>query len=419
MALKILHLSRSDISEGAAKGAYSLHRALQKAGAESKMFVADKQSDDYSILGPKGEIENISNKLRRVLDSFPLYQYKNKTDDYFSPAWIPHNIEERIKEINPDIINLHWICKGFLNPESIAKFKQPVVWTLRDMWPFTGGCHYSGECLQYKDKCGSCPQLNSQKEKDISRKLWLRKNNAWQNLDITVVTISNWLANCAEQSNLFKNRRIQVIHNALDESIFKPINKSFAREVLKLPQDRKLVLFGALNAVSDRRKGFEYLATAIQKIAKTDMGKDMELMVFGASQPQNPPALGLKATYMGRLNDEVSLALVYAAADVTLVPSIQEAFGKTAMESLACATPVVSFDSTGLQDIVEHEKNGYRAKCFDADELANGILWVLQDERRWQALSRRAREKVEQEFTLEIQARKYLNLYQQVIQVAK
>jgi glycosyltransferase involved in cell wall biosynthesis len=284
------------------------------------------------------------------------------------------------------------------------------------MWGFTGGCHYAQDCLKYLTQCGACPHLQSTKENDLARKLWQRKAKAWEKTDFTVVTISHWLADCARQSTLFKNRRIEVIHNALDETRFKPIEKHIAREILGLPQDKKIILSGAINAINDDRKGFQYLVPALQDLAANGWGDRAELVIFGASTPRNAPDLGMKATYMGVLHDDVTLALVYAAADVTAVTSTQEAFGKTAMESLACGTPVVSFDSTGLKDIVEHQTNGYRAECFSVQDLANGIAWVIQDDTRWQTLSRRAREKVEQEFTLSIQARAYTKLYQEVIQ---
>lgn len=416
--MKVLHLSTSDIDGGAARGAYWLHKALQQAGTESNMLVADKRSDDFTVFGPSKNLQKKLVDLRVTVNNLPLHFYKHRDSEIFSPAWIPTKLDIPVRKINPDIINLHWVCYSFLNPKNLAKFERPIIWTNRDMWAFTGGCHYSGHCEKYKINCGACPHLKSQTETDITRMLWQTKSKYWRNLNLTMVTISHWLADCAKQSSLFKNHRIEVIHNALNPSEFKPLPKNIVREILNLPKNKKIVLFGALKATEDKRKGFEYLIAALQKLAQSNLKENIELLVFGSSQPQNPPDLGMKATYMGKLNDDISIALVYAAADVTVVPSTQEAFGKTAMESLACGTPVVSFDSTGLKDIVEHQKNGYRAKCFSADDLANGIAWVLQEEPRWQALSRRAREKVEQEFTLEIQARAYLKLYEEVLQAS-
>lgn len=257
--------------------------------------------------------------------------------------------------------------------------------------------------------------MHSKKENDLSKKLWARKFRAWKDVDMTIVAISHWLAECARSSSLFKNRRIEVIHNGLDEKLFKPMPKKVVREILGLPLNKKIILFGALGAVADKRKGYAYLKPALEELASGGRAEDTELVVFGSSEPEDPPRFAVRANYMGTLHDDLTLSMVYAGADVTVVPSTEEAFGKTAMESLACGTPVVSFDTTGLKDIVEHKENGYRAKCFEAGDLACGIAWVLEDEGRRQALSRRAREKVEEEFTLEIQARKYMDLYREVL----
>lgn len=413
--MKILHLSQSDIEGGAARGAYWLHNALQQAGVESQMLVASKDSPDPAVIGPSGKVRKGLQELRCKIDGFPLSFYPDR-DPLFSLSWLPNNTVKKVNSIAPDIINLHWLGLAFLTPESLAKFKPPIVWTLRDMWAFTGGCHYTGNCENYLTQCGACPALKSDKPNDISRQFWAKKFKAWQDLNFTVVTISHWLADCAKESSILKNKKIQVIHNALDESKYKPMPKKIVRDILGLNPDKKIVLFGAVNATSEKRKGFQYLVTALNKLALSGLSENIELVVFGASKPKNPPDLGMNVTYMGWLNDDISLALLYAAADVMIVPSLQEAFGKTAMESLACGTPVVSFDSTGLKDIVEHQKNGYRAECFSSEDLANGIRWVLEDEERWQALSRRSREKVEQEFTLEVQARSYLKLYEEILQ---
>ena len=288
------------------------------------------------------------------------------------------------------------------------------------MWPFTGGCHYSGECDRYTQSCGVCPQLHSNQNWDISRWVWQRKNKAWKNLNLTIITPSRWLADCAKNSSLFEDLRIEVIPYGLDTKKYKPLDKQFARNLLGLPVDKQIVFFGAMSATSDRRKGFHLLLPALQKLSQFQVWQDrLELAVFGASQPINPPNFGFRTHYLGRLNDDISLALVYSAADVFVAPSIQDNLPNTVMEALACGTPCVAFKIGGIPDMIEHEQNGYLAQPFDVEELATGIAWVLEDSERYHKLCDRAREKVEQEFTLEIQASKYLKLYNEILQSSK
>ena len=417
--LSVLHLSTWDMKGGAARGAYWLHKGLQQAGIHSKMLVAEKQSDDASVLGADRHIPLFVNKFRQFMDNLPVQMQYPDRSHQFSPAWFPSAMPKQIEAIAPDIVHLHWVCAGLLTPEAIARIQQPIVWTLRDMWAFTGGCHYALDCKKYQKSCGACPDLDSPKERDLSRWVWQRKHKAWEKANFTIVAISEWLADCARNSSLFYNKRIEVIHNALDESIFKPVPKAVARQVFNLPRDRKIILFGAFNAIHNPVKGFDYLQQALQKLALTDLASTAMLVIFGSGTPQNPPNLGLPARYMGRIQDDYALAVLYSAADVMVVPSVQEAFGKTAMEALACGTPVVSFDATGLKSIVEHQKTGYRAKCFDVEDLANGITWVLQDELRWHQLSARSRQKVEEEFTLKKQAENYIRLYEESIKKSK
>lgn len=415
--MKVLHINTWDIEGGAARGAYWMHSGLRKAGIDSYMLSLYKYSSDPTVIGidrPRLR-DRLLREIRIYIEELALKKYPNRKPDIFSPARISENITELVNKINPDIINLHWVGYGFLNPEAIAKLNKPIVWTLRDMWSFTGGCHYAGECTRYQQTCGSCPHLASQQDRDITRKLWQRKAKAWKNIDMTVVALSPWLANCARQSSLFQNRRIEVIQNSIDLSLFKPKPKSSVRELLDLPKDRNIILFGAIDATSDRRKGFQYLVSALQKLASSKLGQNSELVVFGASESQSDVNFDMKANYLGYIRDDRLLALIYAAADVTVVPSLQEAFGKTALESLACGTPVVSFDSTGLKEIVEHQCNGYRASCLSSDDLANGIAWVLKDNQRWQYLSQNAQKTVEQKFTMTMQSRSYIELYKDIL----
>lgn len=415
--MKVLLVSNYDIKGGAARATYRLHEGLQSIAVNSQILVNYKSSNDENVRLMPPKLGEKFKSLRPKLNRLPLKLYPKLGKVIFSPQWVPDFLASEVAKINPDVINLHWVCEGYMQIETLAKFNKPVVWTLHDMWAFTGGCHYSENCDRYMNSCGACPQLHSTKDTDISRWIWQRKAQAWQNLDLTLVTPSNWLAQCAKSSSLFKKYPVKVIANGLDAEVYKPLNRPQVRDSLNLPQNKQLVLFGAMQGTDDRWKGFPLLVPALQSLSKSGWQDKIELLVFGSSQSENPIDVGFKTHYLGRLEDE-SLAKVYAAADVMVVPSRYEAFGQTASEALACGTPVVAFDVTGLKDIVDGQQNGYLAKPYETQDLARGIAWVLEDPDRHQKLCCSARLKVEEKFTLEVQARAYKNLYEEILQAA-
>jgi glycosyltransferase involved in cell wall biosynthesis len=415
--MKVLHLSTGDVNGGAFRGSYWLHNALLSQGVESNILVAKKDSDDSNVVRtPQSHYLQNLDRAKKIIDQVLLLNYPHRSKGLFSPASTSASgLQDAIQMLKPDLINIHWVSDSFLRPEDISQFQVPVIWTLRDMWAFTGGCHYAGNCTKYQEHCGACPHLASALEGDLSRKLWRRKQKAWQTSNLTFVAISQWLADCARKSSLFRDKRIEVIGNALDAQLFRPLPKQAAREILRLPLDKQIIAFGAINATGNSNKGFQYLLPALHQLSDKGFSETAEFVVFGSSKPQQETNLGIKTTYLGRLHDDITLALVYSAADVMVVPSLQEAFGKTAIESMACGTPVVSFDSTGLKDIVDHQQNGYRAQCFSDVDLAAGIQWVLEDLDRWHYLSAQARQKVESQFTLEKQADAYIQIYHEIL----
>jgi len=413
--MKILHLNTFDISGGAARAAYRIHKGLQGIGIDSKMLVQTKLSDDRTVIAPDTKVKKGLARLRPTLDSAFKKLFSGGSKTIFSPAWLPFsNIPYQIKSISPDIVNLHWICGGMLRIEDLKRINKPIIWTLHDMWAFTGGCHYSDGCERFQQDCGNCPQLNRISKNDFSRSILRRKKKSWADLDITIVAPSNWLAECAKKSSLFKDRRIEVIHNGLDLNLFKPVDKTTARRIWDLPMDRKLILFGAMSATSDHRKGFDLLYDGLKKLAVKWSDK-AELVVFGASEPESPPDFGLSVHYMGSLHDEVSLSVLYAAVDVMVAPSRQDNLPNTVVEPLACGTPVVAFDIGGMPDMIDHKLNGYLAKPFDTSDLAAGINWVLSDPERHRALSQAARKKTMEKYSLETQAKKYASLYENLL----
>lgn len=410
-----LVLSTFDLNGGAARAAYRLHQGLQSSGINSKMLVQYKSSNDTTVLESSSKLEKWVNRLKPTLDGLPLKFYPQRNCNIFSCQWIPDCIESKLKHLCLDVINLHWNCSGYLSIESLAKLKRPLIWTIHDMWAFTGGCHYSQNCDRYTSSCGSCFQLHSNNTRDLSHWIWQRKAKAWQDLDLTIVAPSTWLAECAKSSSLFRNLQVEVIPNSLDTQKYKPIERGVARKILNLPQDKKLILFGAVESTSEPRKGFHLLQPALQKLSQSGWQDRAELVVFGSSQPKNPVELGFRSHYLGNFSDDVSLAIIYAAADVFVAPSIQDNLPNTIMEAIACGTPCVAFNIGGMSDLIEHKKNGYLAQSLEIESLSQGISWIIGDSDRHQSLRNYARKKAEREFSLEVQARRYIELFTKAI----
>lgn len=410
--MKVLIVNTLDFEGGAARASYRLHQALLAEGIDSQMLVQKQASDDFTVIGPRKKVQKALGVLRPILDNLRVLSYKDRTKTLFSVNWLPFSsVVKYINSMKPDVVHLNWIAGGMIRIEDIGKIKAPIIWSLHDMWAFTGGCHYDEECRAYKKQCGACPVLGSNKLKDLSHKVWLRKQETFSKMtNLNIIGLSKWLADCAKQSSLLKDNPVFNLPNPINTYTFSPFDKQQARALFNLPQDKKLVLFGSLEATGIPRKGFKELSKALMQL---DID-NTELVVFGSSRPKIPQGFKQKAHYIGRLHDDISLRVLYSAAHVTVVPSLQEAFGQTASESMACGTPVVAFAATGLLDIVDHLDTGYLAKPFETNDLARGIEWVLTAP-NYSQLCQNAREKVLQEFDSQVVAKKYIDLYNQII----
>jgi glycosyltransferase involved in cell wall biosynthesis len=297
----------------------------------------------------------------------------------------------------------------------LPKLKKPLVWTLHGCWAFTGGCHYPYDCTRYQKNCGACPQLGSQHERDLSRWVWNRKAKHWQTGNLTIVTPSRWLAQLAKSSSLFNNVRVEVIPYCLDLSTYKPIDCNIARDLLGLPRDKQLILFAAQSS-RNKRKGFQHLKQALQYLYDRGFSKNLQLIIVGTSQKSELLDIPFECLPLGRLHDDISLALAYAAADVFVAPSIADNLPLTVLEALACGTPTVAFNIGGMPDLIDHGDTGYLAQPFYPQDLAQGIEWVLSDAARHHKLRIAARAKAEREFNIPRVVGKYLALYKELLQ---
>lgn len=414
--MRVLHLCTSDVRGGAARGAYSLHRKLREKGVDSRMLVGRKHSGDPTVAQLRGAFAPFSERVRGRLDLLPLRRY-NKTDESFwSIGWQPRRLSGALAAFEPDLVHVQWTGGGFLPIEALRDIQVPIVWTLRDMWAFTGGCHYTAGCDSYITACGTCPQLRSKREDDLSRTVVTRKRRAWQDLDLWLVPISEWMARRAKESYLFSETPATVIPNGIDTTQFRPVDKRQARVALGLPVHGRYILFSALNALEDTRKGFWHLAEALGALRSRSDGDPPELIVAGDMVSETAPELPVKTRFLGWINDNERLASLYAAADVAVAPSLQEAFGKVHVEAMACATPVVAFDSGGPREIVQHKRTGYLAKPFDPEDLARGLDWCLGAVALSGQLGEAARARAQRKYDIGVVAERYIDLYREILE---
>lgn len=412
--MKVAHVTFTDHGGGAAAIARSLHAGLRRAGVASHMVVAVKHGDDPAVHQPASARARHWAAISGTVDQMPLRRYRDRQPVDFSPGWVGSRVPKRVRELAPDLVHLHWINSGFVRIEELRKLPRPLVWTMHDKWPITGGCHVSYGCERFRESCGACPLLGSDRVRDLSRKVHSRKRRAWRDLDLTVVGVSRASRDNARASSLFGAKDVRVIHNGIDTVAFSPKDPAGAREMLKLPPDKRLILFGAIGATSDRNKGFHLLEPALQRLARRR--RDCEAVIFGSGRPEIAPDMGMPAHYLGRFHDPVALAMVYAACDAMVVPSLEEGLASTAIESMACGTPVVCFDTSGLKDVVEDRVTGYRARRYEDEDLAAGIAWVLEEGERSSTLREAGRARVLAHFTHERMVEDYRALYTELLE---
>ena len=408
-SMNVLHIVAGSLNGGAARGAYWLHKGLRSQGINSKIVTQFPSRIENTIALPsRNRVKRIKFAIKYRIENYLLNQYSDRKKIIFSTGFLGNDITMMPEYQEADIVHLHWINNYMLSIKNIGKIKKPIVWTLRDMWPMTGGCHYSMDCIGYKTGCGSCEQLHSNTENDISRKTINLKKRYFPK-DMNLVGISSWISNAARESELFKNYNIRTISNNINTDIFFPVEKNIAKKALNINTNKKIILVGSTK-LEDFYKGFDKFLEALYLIDK----EKYFVCLFGASGKEIEKFPDLEYRNFGYLSDNISLQLLYSASDVFVAPSKMEAFGKTVAESLSCGTPAVCFDSTGPKDIVDHRINGYLAAPFDSTDLARGIEWVLNTD-NYDELCMIARKKALEKFDSKVVAKQYIELYKEVL----
>ena len=411
---KILHVGQSDRVGGANRATYRLHQALCEAGSDSGSWPRYKSQDDPTVIpAVRGPMAKLGAQVADFANSrIPRFTPGGNRGN-FSPGRLAYGrLMPALSLPEPDLVVLHWIAGGFLKPSQFVRIGKPLVWQLWDLWPFTGGCHYPGECANFEHACGPCPALGSRSAFDLARARFCCATARISGSGSDDCRAQPMDRRQGAQIGAVRTRRIEHIASGVDLGVFRPYDKMLARDILGLPKDKKIVLFGAFSALSDRRKGYQLIPAVLEKLAQPP-GAEIVLAVFGGSR--HPPASedakwGLPALHLGRFEDDVAIALIYAAADVLIAPYLEDNLPFVILEALACGTPVVAFAAGGIPDAIDHQKNGYLAPVGAAGELARGIAWVLADPQRHKALCAAARATAEARFDIRECACRYLDL---------
>lgn len=412
--MKVVHISTSDRSGGAAIAAFRLNEAMCAHQIDSKMLVYQKKSNNNNVISVSGHFL----KLRYLCHFYLSLVFKRlvlKAPFAFSfGLGKVLNISRYDLLLEADVIYIHFVNCGFLNLneiDTILSLGKPVIFFMHDMWLLTGGCHHSFECTKYVSHCYDCPNIAQKQWKNIVAFNFKEKNKKISfHPNVYIVAPSLWLTNCAKNSGLFKEKKVSCIPNLLNTNIFRPTDKQKAREYYNLPLNKKLILFGADGGSKNRYKGWQYLKEALLKIDDLDV----EVVVFGNKLDNNAAEEIPFTTYsVGHIANIESLVLLYNAVDVFVTPSLAEAFGQTVFESQACGTLVVGFDVGGIPDLIKHLKTGYLAKYMDSTDLALGIKWALANKEDI-SLTNRMRKYVIDHFSYEVVVQKHLNMWQSI-----
>jgi glycosyltransferase involved in cell wall biosynthesis len=409
--MKIFQINNSDINGGAARAAYRIHQALRRSGDDLTMRVNMTTSTDWTVQGPQTNLEKLSVRLRPLGGAFVKIFFHTNNPVIHSPAVLPSSWPSRLNKSDADVLNLHWVAEEMMSIGDIGRLRKPVVWTLHDMWAFCGAEHYT-EDTRWLEGYRADNRPFHESGFDLNRWVWARKRKQWKH-PIQIVTPSRWLANCVQESALMQDWPVNVVPNPINTDRWQPVDKSQARSLWGLPSDVPLLLFGAMDGGRDPRKGFDLLLNALKHIR----GKvpEMQLVVFGELTPCEPLNLGFPVYYTGHLHDDLSLRVLYSAADLLVIPSRLDNLPNTGVEALSCGSPVVAFDTGGLSDIVIHKVTGYLAEPFDVTDLAKGIKWILDNQNK-KNLSENARKHAIEKFSYPIVAQQYQQIYRMVIE---
>jgi glycosyltransferase involved in cell wall biosynthesis len=408
-----LHIGIYDRKGGAAIAAYRQHQALKQCGVDSQMYVRFKVADDENVIPYKPPIKWMT-RARRVTRRERIARMRQRArlqgEFFAAESEYGGDIIKRLPQA--DIINLQFAW-GFVDyPAFLSAVPRaiPIIVTMHEMSPFTGGCSYTAGCENFHRECGNCPKLGARGPADYSHLEWVKRREAYAARPagkLHFVADSHWIAAQAQTSGLLRDKPVSVIHYGLDTNIYKPLDKSAARRAFNIPTEVRVLSFASASW-SDERKGMHYLAEALS-------GMDVKPFLLTWGRNFDVGVGGVERLHLGNIEDEHLMALAYGASDVFVMPSVEEAFGQTALEAIACGVPVAAFAAGGIPETVRHEETGLLANVGDSAELQANIERLLADDGLREHCGNNGVEIAKRDFSYALNARRYTSLYHELL----
>lgn len=396
--MRILHLNTFDVG-GAAVAALRLHNGLELEGVESSFLSLHRYDtdnvtvNDYNLLLKANFKERISSSLKYRTQKI-LY----KKISGFNYPFSPYNVHEHPLIKGADIIHLHWVSR-FVNVFSFVsamkEFEKPIVWTLHDLNPISGGYHYT--------EVGEENKVINEKYLRLKRDLIKSYDN------IYMASPSIWIYDQILESGFVNKKNASLIKYGINVQVFKPVNKGEAKSRLNINPNKKVVLFLATD-IEDERKGLAYFLKSIEFIREKE---NVQFVCVGGGEFPTPLSSNFK--FLGSISDPKELVNVYSAADIFVIPSLEDNLPNTIIESLACGTPVVGFNTGGIPDLIIDHHTGFLARKGDEKDLAKKINMLLESHELRKNFSINARAFVEENCDHRIQSKKYIELYNSVL----
>jgi len=421
--MKILLIGKHPRTGGAAIASSRLMEALRAKQVDVHMLVQEGEDKAEGIYSTShGPVKKWINLFRFILERLVFLPRERSASIrfLFSLANTGESIVRNPLFKEADVIHLHWINAGFLSLRSLQEVLnsgKPVVWTFHDMWPFTGGCHYSLDCSEYERQCGDCPYLKKPGKRDLSHRIWKKKETLFRNSQVNVVTPSKWLRECVEASTLLGHWDVSAIHNPVNDKLFRPVERVKACLSLGLDPSKKYILFGAAT-MKNVLKGFNYFMEAMKIISGEEgIEDDVEILLFGKTSSDVEESFPLHTRNIAFIKSVDTIVELYSAAHLFAIPSLQDNLPNTIIESMLCGTPVVGFDTGGIPEMIEHRANGYLAEYKSSSDLAEGVKWVLKSE-DYKQLSENTRSSALERFSMERSVEMHMDLYREVFNKA-